>query len=69
MKKFKATLKQYLYVSMLVFFTACASSIATMLYAVGLPTEKHVEINNRYLNWPEKECYTQTDLDMIIEGP
>ena len=50
-------------------FVALISSAATMIWAVGLPTEKHIEIETRYLNWPEKECYSATDLEMIIEGP
>jgi len=48
---------------------ACASSIATMIWAVGLPTEQHIEISNRWLNWPEKDCYSGAEIDMIIEGP
>ena len=48
---------------------ACASSIATMIWAVGLPTDEHIEITNRWLNWPEKDCYSGTEIDMIIEGP
>ena len=32
-------------------------------------TDKHIEITNRYLNWPEKNCYDKDDIRMIIEGP
>jgi len=38
-------------------------------FAIGMPTDEHVEITNRYLNWPEKDCYDKSDLKMIIEGP
>jgi hypothetical protein len=38
-------------------------------FAIGMPTDKHVEITNRYLNWPKKNCYDKNDLKMIIEGP
>ncbi len=48
---------------------AVSSSIATMIWAVGLPTDEHVAIHNRWLNWPEKDCYSGTEIDMIIEGP
>ena len=53
----------------LVAFVALASSAATMIWAIGMPTDKHIEITNRWLNWPEKECYDKDDLEMIIEGP
>ena len=56
-------------ISALVLFTAVTSSIATMVWAVGLPTEEHIAIHNRWLNWPEKPCYPATEIDMIIEGP
>lgn len=58
-----------LWISTIMVFVALISSAATMIWAVGLPTEKHIEIETRYLNWPEKECYSATDLEMIIEGP
>tara|TARA_X000001388_G_scaffold40411_1_gene28443 strand:+ start:1221 stop:1478 length:258 start_codon:yes stop_codon:yes gene_type:complete len=38
-------------------------------FAIGMPTEKHVEIETRALNWPEKECYTYSDIEMIVFGP
>ena len=53
----------------LVAFVALASASATMIWAIGMPTDKHIEITNRWLNWPEKECYDKDDLEMIIEGP
>ena len=27
-----------------------------------------VNIENRYLNYPEEKCYTKTDLELIIYG-
>ena len=58
-----------LWTSTIVVFVALSSSIATMIWAVGLPTDEHIEITNRYLNWPEKNCYDKDDIRMIIEGP
>ena len=58
-----------LWTGIILVFVALTSATATMIWAIGLPTEEHVEITNRYLNWPEKECYNKQDLEMIIEGP
>ena len=27
-----------------------------------------INIENRYLNYPEEKCYTKTDLELIIYG-
>ena len=70
--KYPILLKQFrqmLWTAIILVSVASASSIATMIWAVGLPTEKHIEITNRWLNWPEKDCYSGTEIDMIIEGP
>ena len=40
-----------------------------MYFCYNQPTDEHVLITNRWLNWPEKDCYTATDLEMVIEGP
>jgi len=58
-----------LWICTIVVFVALTSSIATMIWCIGLPADEHIQITNRYLNWPEKECYSATDLEMIIEGP
>ena len=58
-----------LWTAIILVFVALTSATATMLWAVGLPTDKHIEITNRYLNWPEKDCYDKDDLEMIITGP
>ncbi len=42
---------------------------SAMYFCYKQPVDKHVEITNRYLNWPEKDCYSMTEIEMIIEGP
>ena len=58
-----------LWTAIILVSVALTSATATMLWAVGLPTDEHIQITNRYLNWPEKDCYDKEDLEMIIEGP
>ena len=57
----------YIIISMLLI--AVISSGATMVCAVGLPSEKHIEIETRWLNWSKKDCYTEMEIDLLIEGP
>jgi|TARA_R110000744_G_scaffold198662_1_gene317959 hypothetical protein len=57
----------YIIISMLLI--AVISSGATMVWAVGLPSEKHIEIETRWLNWSKKDCYTEMEIDLLIEGP
>tara|TARA_R100001086_G_scaffold87715_1_gene42877 strand:+ start:13 stop:267 length:255 start_codon:yes stop_codon:yes gene_type:complete len=38
-------------------------------FAIGMPTDEHVEIQTRALNWPEKQCYKYSDIEMIVFGP
>jgi hypothetical protein len=28
-----------------------------------------MQLENRWLNWPEKECYTRENIELLIEGP
>ena len=57
------------YIIYLILMSAIVSSGATMIWAVGLPTEKHIEIETRWLNWSKKDCYTEIEIDLLIEGP
>jgi len=45
-----------------------ASSIGTMFYCIGLPADEHVWIQNRALNYLEKDCYDMEDIEMIVFG-
>jgi len=50
-------------------FVAQISCIATMIWAVDLPPDRYTSLENRWLNWPEKECYTKENIELLIEGP
>jgi len=50
----------------LVYFIGVFSA---MYFCYKQPVDEHVLIYNRYLNWPEKDCYSMTEIEMIIEGP
>ena len=57
------------YIIYLILMSAIVSSGATMIWAIGLPSEKHIEIETRWLNWSKKDCYTEMEIDLLIEGP
>ena len=44
------------------------SCISTMFYCVGLPTDEHVVIQTRALNYFDKTCYSMDDIEMIVFG-
>lgn len=50
----------------IIYFTGVFTA---MYFCYKQPVDEHVAIYNRYLNWPEKNCYTEQDIKMIIEGP
>tara|TARA_R100001460_G_scaffold72898_4_gene113751 strand:- start:913 stop:1179 length:267 start_codon:yes stop_codon:yes gene_type:complete len=50
-------------------FVAQVSCLATMIWAVDLPPDRYTSLENRWLNWPEKECYTKENIELLIEGP
>lgn len=39
-----------------------------MYYCYRQPIDEHNNIYNRYLNWPESECYSQSDVELIVFG-
>ena len=41
---------------------------ATMYFCYTRPLDESILIVNRQLNWPEQECYSQSDLELIIYG-
>jgi len=47
------------------------SSVATMYHVSNLPADQyeHMQASNRWANWPTKECYTFTEIELIIYGP
>ena len=64
MKKFQ---KIFFDILIIVIFMGI-SCIGTMFYCVGLPADEHVWIQNRALNYFDKACYTQDDIEMIVFG-
>ena len=47
------------------YFTGVYSA---MYYCYKQPVDEHVNIINRQLNFPKQECYTESDLELIIYG-
>ena len=50
---------------------ALISSIATMHYISNLPADQYeyMQASNRWANWPTKECYSETEIELILNGP
>ena len=49
---------------------ALISSIATMHYISNLPADQYeyMQASNRWANWPTKECYSESEIDLILNG-
>ena len=45
-----------------------AGVFTAMYYCYHQPLDEHVNIHNRYINWPESQCYDQSDVELIIFG-
>jgi len=41
---------------------------SAMYFCYTQPVDEHVDIINREINFPKKDCYTKTELEMIIYG-
>jgi len=41
---------------------------AAMYFCYTQPLDESILIVNRHLNWPQQECYSQSDLELIIYG-
>ena len=48
---------------------AVMSSLATMIWAVDLPPDDYILLENRWLNWPVQEYYSRENIELLIEGP
>ncbi len=50
---------------------AITSSAATMYYAIQLPADKwkYIQVEQRWANWPDRECYSKENIKLLIEGP
>ena len=60
-----------LWISIIVVYVALISSIATMHYVTNLPADqyRHMQASNRWANWPTKECYSESEIELILHGP
>ena len=39
-----------------------------MYFCYQQPLDEHLLIQNRELNFPEQDCYTSSDIDLIVYG-
>ena len=60
-----------LWIGIIVVSVALISSIATMHYISNLPADQYeyMQASNRWANWPTKECYSETEIELILNGP
>tara|TARA_Y100000401_G_scaffold81867_1_gene67261 strand:- start:218 stop:433 length:216 start_codon:yes stop_codon:yes gene_type:complete len=65
MNKIKLQLIDKLCIFGLVYFIGVFSA---MYFCYKQPIDEHTNIYNRYLNWPESNCYSQSDVELIIFG-
>ena len=42
--------------------------LATLYFTINLDPPKHYEIESRCLNYTKKECYTRSDIELIVFG-
>ena len=69
MKNLTKRLLSALWTITLMATVAIMSSLATMIWAVDLPPDDYTLLNTRWLNWPDRECYTKENIELLIEGP
>ena len=62
--------QQMFLISIIVVLTATISSVATMYHVSNLPADQyeHMQASNRWANWPTKECYSESEIDLILNG-
>ena len=39
-----------------------------MYYCYKQPLDEHILIHNREINFPDQECYTRSDIHLIVYG-
>ena len=49
----------------LVYFIGIFSA---MYYCYKQPLDEHIIIYNREINFPDQECYTRSDIELIVYG-
>ena len=60
-----------LWIGTIMVFVALISSVATMHHVSSLPADKYeyMQVSNRWANWPTKECYSHSEIELILNGP
>lgn len=50
---------------------ATVSSVMTMINVTNLPADQYeyMQMQNRWANWPEKNCYNAIEVELILNGP
>lgn len=50
---------------------ATISSLVTMIKISNLPADQYeyMQMQNRWANWPEKDCYDAIEVELILNGP
>jgi len=50
---------------------ATVSSVMTMINVTNLPADQYeyMQMQNRWANWPEKDCYNAIEVELILNGP
>lgn len=50
---------------------AITSSLATMVHVANLHQDnwKYMQLEQRWANWPAKECYNALEIELLITGP
>ncbi|RLI50832.1 hypothetical protein DRO61_03340 [Candidatus Bathyarchaeota archaeon] len=49
-------------------FAYLAGVYSAMYFCYKQPTDEHVQIINRELNFPKQDCYSESDIELIIYG-
>ena len=72
--KYHTLLKQFqqmLLICTIMALTAIISSAATMYHVSRLPADKwkYMQMEQRWANWPDEECYSKNNVELLIKGP
>ena len=49
-------------------FTFIVGVYVAMYFCYTQPTDEHLNIINRELNFPKQDCYSESDVKLIIYG-
>ena len=71
MKYLTKHLRSALWMIILMVMVAITSSLATMVHVANLHQDnwKYMQLEQRWANWPAKECYNALEIELLITGP